>query len=165
MCRRRSGSPKTPKIHAAIDVSDGLSLDLARLCEASGCGAGIDLDLIPIATAATELAAKQNDGSTPLDHALSDGEDFELILAVPLETARQLLSEQPLSTPLTMIGDFIAEPGLHALGKELKFRPLTRAATSTGLILDLAILALLASEPNAQRASGFIPEAYQPAIR
>jgi thiamine-monophosphate kinase len=113
------------EIHAAIDVSDGLSLDLARLCEASACGAVLDLDSIPIARAATELALAQNDGSTPLDHALGDGEDFELILAVPLETARQLLSDQPLTTPLTMIGDFIAEPGLHALGKELKFQPLT----------------------------------------
>jgi thiamine-monophosphate kinase len=112
------------EIHACIDVSDGLSLDLARLCEASGCGAAIDLARIPIASAAHDLAKRQNDGQSPLDHALGDGEDFELILAVSLETAKKLLAEPPFKTSLTMIGEFIAEPGLQALGNELKFRPL-----------------------------------------
>jgi len=112
------------EVHAAIDVSDGLSLDLARLCEASGCGAAVDLERIPIAAAASELCQRQNDGRTPLDHALGDGEDFELILAVAVETAKELLVSQPLKTPLSMIGEFIAEPGLQALGKELKYRPL-----------------------------------------
>jgi thiamine-monophosphate kinase len=64
-------------IHASIDVSDGLSLDLARLCEASGCGALLDLASIPIAAAARELASKCSDGSTVLEHALADGEDDE----------------------------------------------------------------------------------------
>jgi thiamine-monophosphate kinase len=112
------------KIHAAIDVSDGLSLDLARLCEASGCGAAIDLAGIPVSPAASELARQKNDGSTPLDHALADGEDFELILAVPVETAKTLLSHQPIASPLSMIGSFIAQPGLQALGQDLKFNPL-----------------------------------------
>jgi thiamine-monophosphate kinase len=112
------------EIHAAIDVSDGLSLDLSRLCEASGCGAAIDLADIPISPAASELARQKNDGSTPLDHALADGEDFELILAVPVETAKTLLSQQPIASRLSMIGSFIAQPGLQALGQDLKFNPL-----------------------------------------
>lgn len=111
-------------IHAAIDVSDGLSLDLSRICEASGCGAAIDLDRVPIAPAAHELAAQLGDGVSPLEHALGDGEDYELILAVPVAEARRLLDAQPLAVPLTMIGNFIAEPGLQALGSELHFDPL-----------------------------------------
>jgi len=63
-------------VHAAIDVSDGLSLDLSRICEASGCGAVIDLEKVPIAAAAAELARKDPNGLSPLDHALGDGEDF-----------------------------------------------------------------------------------------
>ena len=112
------------EIHAAIDVSDGLSLDLSRICEASGCGAAIDLASIPIAPAAHELARERSNGQTPLDHALADGEDFELVLAVSVETAKTLLEEQPLDVPLAMIGNFIAEPGLVALGSELHFDPL-----------------------------------------
>jgi thiamine-monophosphate kinase len=52
------------------------------------------------------------DGSTPLDHALGDGEDFELILAVPPEEARRMLHDQPLGVPLTDIGEFIDGEGL-----------------------------------------------------
>jgi thiamine-monophosphate kinase len=112
------------KVHAAIDVSDGLSLDLSRLCEASDCGAAIATSSIPLAKAASELAAQQQDGTTALDHALADGEDFELILAVPPETARSLIAEQPLGTPLTQIGSFIEQPGLFAVAADQSLQPL-----------------------------------------
>lgn len=104
-------------IHAAMDVSDGLSLDLSRLCAASDCGAELDLAAVPIAAAASKTA----DAKSPLDHALGDGEDFELILAVPPSEAKRLLEEQPLGhVRLTRIGRFIAEPGLRAIdGKPL----------------------------------------------
>src|SRR5439155_14937210 len=72
-------------VDAAIDVSDGLSLDLFRICEASGCGAVIELSSIPIAEAAMQMS--REDGSSPSDHALGDGEDFELILVVPPDVA------------------------------------------------------------------------------
>lgn len=100
------------ELHAGIDVSDGLSLDLFRLAEESKCGAVLDLNLIPIAPAAFELALQNPPGGTPLNHALSDGEDFELILAVPPGEARRLLADQPLGVPLTQIGEFVAECGL-----------------------------------------------------
>jgi len=69
-------------IHAMMDISDGLSLDLHRLCEASGVGATLEEALLRqvIHPDAQELA--QRDGQPPLGHVLSDGEDFELLLAV-----------------------------------------------------------------------------------
>lgn len=109
-------------VHAAIDVSDGLSLDLARICEASGCGAVLEPAGIPVAKAAQELANK--DGTSELDHALADGEDFELILAVPHELATDLVAQQPLDVPLSLIGRFIEEPGLFTARGDGKREPL-----------------------------------------
>ncbi len=101
------------RLYAGIDASDGLSLDLSRIATESGCGAAIELDHVPISPAAHELARQQADGRSALDHALSDGEDFELILAVAPDDAAKLISEQPVAPlQLTDIGEFIAEPGL-----------------------------------------------------
>lgn len=99
-------------LHAGIDASDGLSTDLAHLCEESGCGAVIRHEAVPISPAAAELAAQAAGGGTAWDHALGDGEDFELILAVPPREAERMLAEQPLDVPLTTIGECVAEPGL-----------------------------------------------------
>ena len=72
----------------------------------------LEADAVPVADDARRLAEKLADGSTPLDHALGDGEDFELILAVPPARGRRMLAEQPVGVPLTEIGQFVAEPGL-----------------------------------------------------
>lgn len=62
---------------AMMDLSDGLSRDLPRLCRASGVGADVDPAAIPV----HEDVARHGDGRAPLEHALHDGEDFELLLA------------------------------------------------------------------------------------
>jgi thiamine-monophosphate kinase len=101
------------ELHAGIDVSDGLGLDLHRLATESGCGALVRLNAVPIAAAAHERARQVADGSTALEHALADGEDFELLLAVPPAEAARLLSAQPLAgVRLTDIGELVAELGL-----------------------------------------------------
>jgi thiamine-monophosphate kinase len=112
------------EIRAAMDVSDGLSLDLSRICEASGCGAVVDLEKVPIAAAAEQLARQQGGGLSALDHALGDGEDFELILATPREQAADLIARQPLNVPLTQIGQFIEEPGLFSRDQHGTLQPL-----------------------------------------
>ena len=74
-----------------MDLSDGLSIDLARLCEASGVGARLDADSLP------RLA------QTSLHNALHGGEDLELLFTVPPKRSGQL----PRSiggVPLTRIG-------------------------------------------------------------
>ena len=113
------------QVHAAIDVSEGLTLDLARLAEASGVGACVKLDQVPISEAAKMLAQERSDGVTPLEHALGDGEDFQLILAVDSEDAERFFSQHPQwKEGLTSIGRFSGVQGLWSVeGSEL--RPLT----------------------------------------
>ena len=67
-------------LHAMMDISDGLTLDLYRLCEASGCDAELLNEQVEkvVSESASECAAE--DGRSPLDHALNDGEDFELLV-------------------------------------------------------------------------------------
>jgi thiamine-monophosphate kinase len=100
------------KLNAGMDVSDGLAIDLARMARESGCGAILQTDAIPIADDARLLSEQRGDGVAPLDHALGDGEDFELILAVGPDEAKKILSDRPLEIPITDIGQFIAESGL-----------------------------------------------------
>lgn len=99
-------------VHAAIDVSDGLSLDVERLVVASGMGALIDPASIPIHDDAERAARVIPDGRSPLDRALGDGEDFELVMAMPAADARRLLKRPPVAVPLTVIGEVIADRGL-----------------------------------------------------
>ncbi len=99
-------------LHAAIDVSDGLSLDLARLCEESRCGAVIDLETIPVTNAARQLATSSSEEKTALEHALGDGEDFELILTGANDEINRLINEQPLKIPVTRIGTITKQLGL-----------------------------------------------------
>jgi thiamine-monophosphate kinase len=69
-------------LHAMIDLSDGLSIDARRMAAASQCGIEFDeVALSRVISDAAELAA-QRDGRAPLEHALNDGEDYELLFAV-----------------------------------------------------------------------------------
>ena len=77
-CRLADSFAKKYSIDAATDVSDSLSFDLDQICLLSGCGAEIELERIPVRSAAWELA-KSRGGKSGLEHALYDGEDFELI--------------------------------------------------------------------------------------
>ncbi len=109
-------------LHAGIDISDGLALDTSRLAEASGVGAILDLPAIPLAEDALRLSDR--DGRSAIEHALGDGEDFELMLSVPDEAAQKLLRDQPLSVLITRIGEIVADAGLWQLDESGKRMPL-----------------------------------------
>lgn len=100
------------RIHAAIDISDGLELDLSRLAEASQLAARIDPSTVPVSTAAHDFVQAQATSGTALQHALRDGEDFELLLAVAPDVAETLLRDQPIECGLTRIGDFATGDGV-----------------------------------------------------
>ena len=101
-------------LHAGIDISDGLAIDLRRLCEASNCGAEVELANVPVSAAAERWAAMSETRLSPLEHALSDGEDFELLLAAPPAVAQVMLREQTAADGrLTQIGHITAERGIR----------------------------------------------------
>ena len=105
--------------HAAIDVSDGLLADLAHIQEASGVGAEVWADALPLSVAAQDLAGAR-------DVALSGGDDYELLFTAP--PARRAAIERigkRLALPLTRIGRIEAAPGLRvidAAGRPLSLR-------------------------------------------
>ncbi|MCK5801399.1 MAG: thiamine-phosphate kinase [Lentisphaeria bacterium] len=82
---------------AMMDVSDGLLLDASRVCKASGVSLLLDCPSIP-----------RRRAETTLSQALSDGEDYELLLAVPSHAAAKLLADWPFDDVLlTRIGRFV----------------------------------------------------------
>jgi thiamine-monophosphate kinase len=101
-------------VQAATDISDGLGVDLLNMTVASRCGAEVDLDLIPISDAAVERS--KTTGHTALEHAIGDGEDFELLMAVD-PSRIDLLPESIDGVPLTVIGTFVSRTGLWSRSK------------------------------------------------
>ena len=98
------------KVHALIDISDGLAVDLHHITAESNCGAIILAEKIPVSPAAKELAKKH--GDRPLDHCLADGEDYELLftLSAPdIDKGRDVLSS--LGIKVSQIGE-ITEKGV-----------------------------------------------------
>jgi thiamine-monophosphate kinase len=98
-------------LHALIDVSDGLAQDAGHLARESGVGLRLEADAIPIHSDARAMS--RTSGRSPLEHALTDGEDFELLAAIPAEAAQTLLANPPAGLHLTQIGEFTAEPGIR----------------------------------------------------
>jgi len=91
------------RLHAMMDISDGLSLDFWRLCQASRIGGLLDENLIQRVVSADAHSLAKSDGVSPIQHALADGEDFELLLAVDGD-----VSSSPV--PLFPVGE-ITEAG------------------------------------------------------
>ena len=93
-------------INAMIDLSDGLGSDLPRLAKASSTGFEIDRERLPLSKGCS------------IEQAISDGEDYELLFAVPPEmvpTLEERWNKKFPTLALTQIGR-LTEPNLQELG-------------------------------------------------
>jgi len=91
---------------SAIDVSDGLAADLGHVLTASGVGADIHVDQLPLSSAYRLLAPKNN-----WQVAVSAGDDYELCFTLP--AGQEAAALAGLDCTCTRIGDITASPGLR----------------------------------------------------
>ena len=108
--RVREGAWLRGRATALIDISDGLASDLRHLSDMSGTGARLNTARIPLSPAACGM----NDGRTPLDHSLYDGEDFELLLTIPPRNHETFISSwrQTFDLSCTLIGVLTPKKGI-----------------------------------------------------
>ncbi|NNG05140.1 MAG: thiamine-phosphate kinase, partial [Inquilinus sp.] len=98
---------------AAADVSDGLVQDLGHICAASGVGARLRADRVPLSTAARLAVAADRSLAAV---ALAGGDDYELVFTVPRARSAEVESVAAgLDLPLTEIGEIVAGAGIEVV--------------------------------------------------
>jgi thiamine-monophosphate kinase len=106
---------------AAMDVSDGLAGDLAKLCAASGVSAVIDATSVPLSGAARGLMAQ---GKTSVETVVSGGDDYEILCTIPQDRFEAFArAARDVGIAVTSIGAVVAgntaPKWLDAEGKEI----------------------------------------------
>lgn len=108
--------------NAAIDVSDGLAADLGHVLDASGCGATLDADALPV-----DAALESATGEEAIDYVLHGGDDYELLFTCPPDEADEIIAALDAEgIAACRIGEIDSQAGL-------------RLATSDGECWELPI--------------------------
>lgn len=118
-------APLRRSASAAMDISDGLLLDLERLCRASGAGAILHAGRVPMSRPVRRLV---DAGVVPIDLPLSGGDDYEILAAVPSASLAALIAAaQEIGLSVTEIGEVVeASAGVRVLGNDGEAIGITR---------------------------------------
>lgn len=102
----------SPRVHAAIDISDGLVQDLWHVCRLSGVGACIEQARLPLSVSARELGKRMNLSAERW--ALTGGEDYQLLATVKADALDEVQAgfEERFQRPLYPVGRITQEQGL-----------------------------------------------------
>lgn len=100
--------------HAAIDISDGLIADLEHVLEASGVGAVLNIERVPVSPWLRDFMAGDGDGERGQELALTAGDDYELCFTVPPDRGGAVEKAlAALSCPCACVGMIESEKGLR----------------------------------------------------
>jgi len=108
---------------AGMDSSDGLADAIIQVCRASGVGAKVDRTKIPIPHSLSEIVSTEK----ALDWALYGGEDFELVLFLPIDRAKLLVER---------IGDGAAIVGITTKSTDILLTDSSGICPDVGLKID-----------------------------
>lgn len=109
-------------VNAAMDVSDGLCGDLAKLCQASGVGAILDIERLPVSDDLIRACSVNAKSSSEV--AGTGGEDYELLLAISPDSINHVMFEmKQIGVELTEIGSIVG-------GTQIEFRQKDGTVTS-----------------------------------
>ncbi len=109
---------------AMMDISDGLSTDLGRLCAASRVGARIAAQRVPrVSIPAGILPGSRKLKLDPLQMALHGGDDYGLLIAIPRRRVNRL-QRAPDFSSLTCIGEITSGPKILLIGEDGSAQPL-----------------------------------------
>ena len=108
--------------NAAMDVSDGLAGDLAKLCAASGVSAAINVAKVPLSKPAADMLRHN---SVTIETLLAGGDDYEILCTVPQnQLATCLAASAAAGTLASVIGEIIAGEAVPAFNRP-DGRPMT----------------------------------------
>ena len=99
-----AGRALAAEARAMMDVSDGLLIDLARMMEASGCGAEVDLSALPLSRA---FVAERGQDCAARLFAATGGDDYALLAALPSDLDPRLSLSLPKGSSLAAIGTLV----------------------------------------------------------
>ena len=112
-------------VHAAIDVSDGLSSDLGHICRASGVGARLAAGQMPISEPLSIFCSRF--GFDPVEFALAGGEDYTLLCSVDSRKMERVAGQyrQTFDQPLVPVGEITDTGRMELVEPDNRLRDIT----------------------------------------